>query len=379
MIRLPRIPKTLKNKRVLVRVDFNVPSRLGKVQDDFRIKKTIPTIKELQNRRNSVILLTHFEVGGDVPSLLHIASYLRRHGFPKLRFVGDVVGEKAQRAASTMKQGEVILLENVRKDAREKKNPASFAKELASLADVFVNEAFSASHREHASIVGVPRHIPSYAGPLFVLEVKHLNRALRPKKPFLFIIGGNKFSTKAKLVSKFLRKSNNIFIGGSLSNTFLFVNGYTVGKSEIERDMIGIIRKKFSKSSKIITPTDVVVRRSGKKETVQIDELQQKDIIYDVGEDSVRMLEPFIKNARFILWNGPIGFIEGGYTSGTKQLANLLAASKAEVIVGGGDTVAYLDKLKLTDEFSFVSTGGGAMLDFLANKTLPGIEALIKQ
>lgn len=377
MIKLPKIPKSFKNKRILMRVDFNVPCRMGKVVDDFRIKKTIPAIKQLL-RKNSVILIAHFEDDGKIPSLLHIASYLKRNGLPRLRFVDDIVGEKAKKAAEKIKPGDVILLENLRKDKREKKNTASFAKELASLADVYLNEAFSACHREHASIVGVPKYLPSYAGPLLAAEVKHLKKSFRPKKPFIFILGGNKFSTKAFLVSSFLRKANYIFVGGGIANTFLSAKGYKVGNSPVEKDVVRTIKKRFLRP-KIITPIDVVVKREGSKKTITLEEIEGRDIIYDSGPDTIKILEPLIRNAKFILWNGPVGLVEEGFDSATRQLAKILVDAKAEVIVGGGDTVAYLDKIGLTDKFYFVSTGGGAMLDFLAHKTLPGIEALSKK
>lgn len=379
MIKLPKISRSLKNKRILMRVDFNVPCRLGKVEDDFRIKKTLPTIKQLLKKKNLVILMSHFEVDGQTPSLLHIASFLKRHGLSRLRFSADIAGGKTKKLIEKTNHSNVILLENLRKDGREKKNTAGFAKELAGLADAYVNEAFSASHREHASIVGLPKYLPSYAGPLFIEEVKHLKRAFRPQKPFVLILGGNKFDTKAPLLAKFLRKSTHIIIGGAIANTFIAAKGYKVGVSQMEEGALKIIRKKYIKSAKIIMPLDVVIKRKNRKKSVFLDDIQKSDLIYDLGPETQKMIEPIIKSAKFVLWNGPVGFVEGGYDSGTRAIVEAVVGSRAESIVGGGDTVAYIDKLGLANKFSFLSTGGGAMLEFLANKTLPGIEALSKK
>ncbi|MEK7090749.1 MAG: phosphoglycerate kinase, partial [Patescibacteria group bacterium] len=375
MIKLPGLPKNLKEKRILMRVDFNTPCRMGKVEDDFRIQKTLPTISDALKRGNNVILISHLEERDKTPTFLSVAAYLRGHGLKYLRFVEDIAGDQARRAAVRMGNSDVLLLENLRKDPREKDNDSDFARQLAGLADVFVNEAFSASHREHASIVGVPKFLPSFAGPLFLEETKRLSKAFRPSHPFLFVLGGMK-PIKLLLLEKFLPKADAVIVGGTMANTLLAAKGLAVGKSQIEKESIPDIKKSVLESVKILFPLDVGVENKGRKGTKKFSEIDAEDNIFDLGPETMRQAESLIKNARFVLWNGPLGYVEKGFDLSTRQLARSLIKSKAETIVGGGDTVAFLRKEKILNKFSFVSTGGGAMLEFLANGTLPGIEAL---
>ena len=298
----------LKGKRVLVRVDWNVPLENGKVVDDFRIKKSLPTLEYLENAGAKVIIATHLE--SENTSIRPFKMYV-----PK--------GMK--------------LLKNLRDNPGEESNSEEFAKELASGADIYVNEAFSASHREHASIVGVPKFLPSFIGLQFALEIKELSKAFYPKKPFLFILGGAKFETKLPLVEKFLDIADLIFIGGT--------NATTAATMPIAKD------------SKIIFPCGDIAA-------------------LDVDDETILLLKEKIEESEFILWNGPLGNYEKGYKKGTLELAKILAESNKDVIVGGGDTLAAIKELNLLDKFSFVSTGGAAMLDFLVTGTLPGIEAL---
>lgn len=298
----------LNGKKVLVRVDWNIPLMGGEIIDDFRIKKSLPTINFLKERRASVIVATHFEP--KETDLIVLKKYLPEG---------------------------VTLLENLRLHPEEEENEANFAKSLAVIADVYVNEAFSVSHRKHASIVGVPKLLPSYAGLHFAKEVEMLSKAFNPSKPFMLILGGAKFETKLPLVEKFLPITDSIFIGGAMAGS----------ASELP----------IAKDPKIIFPTGDIKA-------------------LDANEETISMLKAKIDSSKFILWNGPLGNYEHGYKEGTHTLAKILADSGKEVIVGGGDTLAVMKELNLEGKFSFVSTGGGAMLDFLATGTLPGIEAL---
>ena len=352
---LPAIPNDIRGKRALVRVDFNVPLADGRVADDFRILQTLPGIRELQEKGARVILLSHLETDGDQPSTKEIGDYLSQT-LKNFSFVSDISGETAQNAVGALGDGDGVLLENVRRDPGEVSNDEKFAKRLASLGDFYVNEAFSVSHRAHASVVGIPRFLPSYAGPLFRAEVEHLSRAFNPPHPFLFIVGGKKISTKAPLIKAYAGKADVIALGSS------FVAQ----------------REDFSDSSTILRVIDVVVERAGSRETVMLDAVLPNDHIYDLGPKTTAEIARHARASKMIVWNGPVGFFEAGFAEGTHAVAQALADSGAEVIVGGGETVQFIRQFGYWERFSFVSTGGGAMLDFLANQTLPGIEALQK-
>jgi phosphoglycerate kinase len=317
-------------KRVLVRVDWNVPIENGQVVDDFRIKKSLATIEFLQKGGAKVILCTHLEPEDSGVEALQ-------------KFVP---------------QGAELLL-NLRNDPREKGNDESFAKELASKADIFVNEAFSASHRAHASIVSVPKFMPSFAGFQFEEEVKNLSKAFEPKHPFFFVLGGAKFETKLPLLKKFIESADKVFVGGALANDFFKSRGMDVGSSLVSNQDFGL--RDFLSTGKIMIPRDTTL--SG-------------DRIVDAGPETMEDLIDKVSEAKMILWNGPLGEYEKGHKRYTLELARMISESNAETIVGGADTLAAIKELGLFDKFSFVSTGGGAMLDFLANGTLPGIEAL---
>ncbi len=375
--------KNIRGKVALVRVDFNVPIKNNKVEDDFRIRKALPTIEFLMKKGARVVLITHLGKGGE--TLAPVAKSLNK--FIKVKFIPEVIGTKVTKAVRDMKNGEVILLENLRNDPGEKNCDKSFAKSLADLADpsltgqagFYVNDAFSVSHREDASIVLLPKLLPSYAGFQLEEEVKNLSKALKPKHPFLFILGGAKFSTKMPLIKKYLKLADHVFIGGALLNDFLKAKGYEVGKSLVDGNNYGI--EKILKNKKLIIPENVVVKNAfGKFVEKNAKDVLKDDVILDVGSDSIKLLEPLIKKSKLILWNGPLGKYEAGGGGATKEVLKLVAGhtkiAKAESIIGGGDTVALISEMKMEKKFSFVSTGGGATLDFLANGTLPGIKAL---
>lgn len=320
----------LKDKRVLVRVDWNVPIENGKVIDDFRIKKSLPTLEYLKNAGAKVIIATHLESKG--ASIKDLKIYVPEG---------------------------MTLLGNLRDNPGEESNSEEFAKELASNVDIYVNEAFSVSHREHASIIGLPRLLPSFIGLQFVLELKELSKAFYPKKPFLFILGGAKFDTKLPLLKKFIHIADYIFVGGALANNFFKEQGVDVGNSLINEGDFGL--KELLKTGKIILPEDTIIK-NGK--------------ILDAGPRAIENLKLLISTSKLVLWNGPLGSYENGYKVATLALAKTISEFSGESIVGGGDTIAALKELDILDKFSFVSIGGGAMLDFLATGTLPGIEAL---
>jgi len=362
----------VKGKKVLVRVDFNVPVEDGVIHDDFRIRSTIPTIEKLRERGARIILVSHFE-GKDGNSLKPIWRYLQTYF--KTEFVEDIFSDDAKQKVEGMGNSDVVLFENIRTWKEEKENDTKFAEHLAHFADVYVNEAFSASHREHASIVGVPKYLDSYAGDLFVKEVENLKVAFSPKKPFLFILGGAKFSTKLPLLEKFLKKADYVVVGGALMNNFYKEQGFEIGDSLLDTGDFDI--KGMLKNNHLYVPIDVTVEnKEGKAEIKKADQVLPGETIVDIGSDAVSHIQEFINEAAFVLWNGPMGNYEKGYAEGTKEIAHRLAEGAKDSVIGGGDTISVVAKLNLLKKFTYVSTAGGAMLDFLAHETLPGIEAL---
>ncbi len=367
--------KTLKDlgdvsgKIALVRVDFNVPVEDGVVTDDFRIKASLPTIQQLQKLGAKICLIAHCEAnkeGGEC-SLKPAAEVLQK-------FIKSVFAKNLEEAKALIETNDVVLLENLRTDPGEKANDENFAKRLASLGDFYVNDAFSVCHREHASIVGIPKFLPSYAGIQLEKEITELSKAFNPAHPFVFILGGAKFETKLPLIQKFTEKADIVCVGGALANDVLKAQCKNVGLSRVSKEVIdlsGVIS-----SSKLLVVSDVVVSNPSGVSTKKTDDILDNDVVMDVGQETIKLWEEKIRDAAFVLWNGPMGNFEMGYDKGTLSLAQAIASSQAESIVGGGDTLAAIKKLNLESDFSFISTGGGATLDFLADETLVGIEAL---
>ncbi|KKR62810.1 phosphoglycerate kinase [Candidatus Nomurabacteria bacterium RIFCSPHIGHO2_01_FULL_39_220] len=346
--------ENIEGKTVLLRVDFNVPIKNGKVEDDFRIIKSLPTISFVLEKGAKIVLITHLGKDGSDSLEPVIKRFWEVAKFPK---------------------DKIEFYENVRKFPGEEKNDPSFAKKLAALGDIYVNDAFPVSHRPHASIVGIPKYLPSYAGLQLEEEVKNLSRAFqKPEHPFLFILGGAKFSTKIPLIEKYLELADQVFIGGALANDFLKATGYEVGKSLVDDTNYGI--EKVLKNKKLILPVDVVVKSGEILINKKSDEVGKEENILDIGSETVKNLASLIQDSKFILWNGPLGKYEEGGGNSTKEILKLVADSKALSIIGGGDTVALISEMNMEDKFSSVSTGGGATLEFLANGTLPGIKAL---
>lgn len=355
-------------KVVLVRAGLNVPMKDGEVVNDFRIRKSLPTLRYLQEKGAKIIVISH--IGREkTESLFAVSEVLNTHMTTKFSTVENL-------DVSKMKNGDVMLLENLRQDEREVENEDSFAKKLASLADVFVQDAFSVSHREHASVVGIPKYIESYGGLLLKEEVEQLTEALSPEHPALFILGGSKFKTKEPLIYTFLEEYDTVFVGGALQNELLAAQGYNVGRSIIED---GIISEEIIESEKLCKVIDVVVEKEdGKSSTSGVDNVSDTDTIVDIGEESISNLSEQLAEYKTVLWNGPLGWYEKGYSDATVKLAHAVAESSAKTFIGGGDTVSIVQKEGLENDFDFVSTGGGAMLSFLLDKTTVGITALEK-
>ncbi len=356
----------INNKRVLMRVDFN---------EKWRIELVIPTLRYLIRKKAKIILISHLgRPNGEIKKNLSLESTAKELGKllkKKILFSKNRIRE--------MKFGDIVMLENIRFYPEEEKNSSKLAKELAKLGDVFVNEAFAASHRKHASIVGIPKYLPAVAGFLFQKEVEELNKVfLSYNHPLVAIIGGVKIITKLKIIKKFLQKADKLLLGGALINTIFAAKGMETGKSFIEKDMFKVVQGLNLENPKFVFPVDFVCRNFGAS-IKTINAVKENEMIFDIGSKSIELFLESMKNAKMIIWNGPLGLIEKKpFDRASKIIAKAIAESSAYSIVGGGDTVAFVKKLGLGKKFNYVSTGGGAMLEYLANETLPGIEALNK-
>jgi phosphoglycerate kinase len=366
--------KDLRGKRVVLRTDFNVPIRGGEIDDDFRLKNALPTLDFLSKNGAKTVILTHVEdIFGDdegVSSLYPVFDYLKEKY--DIIFAGSVA--EASELALTLTEGQMLLVENIRFNPEEKENDTDFSMELSKLGELYVNECFSVSHRKHASIVGLPRILPGYAGFRFVEEVENLSKVLDPQHPFLFILGGAKFDTKLPLIKKYLEVADNVYVAGAIANDFFRAMGYEVGGSKVSSGKVEV--SDFLSNKKLMMPEDVAAWSNEGVSIKRAENVSPAEIIEDIGPESLKKLAPYIESAKMIVWNGPLGNYEKGFREKTIELAEMIAASNAFSVVGGGDTTAVVSKLKLESVFGFVSTGGGAMLQFLQDGTLPGIEAL---
>ncbi len=378
----------LKGIKVLLRVDFNVAIEKTPegdvVRDDYRLKRSIPTIKYLLLAGARVILISHIESNdttlGDKASLKPVFEYIQKNFAKDIRqiyFFEDAISDAGKKAADILKDGEVVLFENIRRYEGEKNNDEKFAKELASLADIYVNDAFAVSHRSHASIVGVPKYLPHFAGLLLQEEIKALDPEQEIPRPFLFILGGAKFETKLPLITKYLEKADTVFVGGALANDLFKTKGYEVGASLLSKDeTIEVSLRSIINDKKLVVPQDVWVMSGNHQEIKDSKTVLKSDSIKDAGSAAVNQLKDLINKSRYVLWNGPLGGYEQGYEYASLELAKLLGDSEARTVVGGGDTLAAIKKANVFEKLSFVSTGGGAMLEFLEKGTLVGVEAL---
>jgi len=342
------------------------------VADLFRVRRAVDTLKFLSESGARTIILSH--IGRDPAETNEpVAESLKKH--IALSYVPDLLGAAAHSAREAMRDGDVLLLENLRRDPRETKNDPVFAEELATLGDIYVNDAFSAAHRAHASVVGIAKHLPAYAGVLFAEEVAQLSRARSPESPSFAILGGAKFETKAPLVRALLRTYDHVFITGALANDVFKARGLPVGRSLISEELP---ERDVLEHPHFLSPSDVTVERLDKQARVKKpEEVDVEDKIVDIGPESIQLIAPYIEQAKFILWNGPTGLYEDGYVSWTHAIAELISKSAGQKVIGGGDTIAAIQESGVgMESLQFLSTGGGAMLEYLLDGTLPGIEAL---
>ena len=385
-----------KGKRVLVRVDLNVPMENGEVTDATRIDRVLPTIADLADKGAKVILLAHFgrpKNGPDVENSLRpvAAAVSGRLGRP-VAFAEDCIGDKAAAAVAKMKDGDVLLLENTRFHKGEEKNDPAIVAGLAALGDVYVNDAFSAAHRAHASTEGLAKKLPAYAGRSMQAELEALDAALgNPKKPVAAIVGGAKVSTKLDLLGNLVKKVDILVIGGGMANTFLAARGVNVGKSLCEHDLVGTAReieeKAKSAGCEIVLPVDAMLAKEFKAGAAHrvagVGDVQADEMILDVGPRTVALVEAKLATARTLVWNGPFGAFEiAPFDTGTVAVAQKAAAlvkeGKLVAIAGGGDTVSAMNHAGVADDLTYISTAGGAFLEWMEGKPLPGVEALKK-
>jgi len=388
-----RIEDAPSNQTALVRVDFNVPMADGAVSDDTRLRAALPTIKALTAKGCKVALLAHFDrpKGKRVPemSLKPVAEPLAKLLGAPVAFADDCVGDAAKAAIAALPAGGVILLENTRFHAGEEQNDAELAKQIAALGDFYVNDAFSAAHRAHASTEGIAHVLPAYAGKQMERELDALDAALgNAKRPVLGIVGGAKVSTKLELLQNLIAKLDKLAIGGGMANTFLYAQGVEIGGSLAEKDMADTARDILEAAKgkcEILLPVDVVVAKEVKPNAeariCKLDDIQADEKILDAGEETVKRLHHAMKHAHTLIWNGPLGVFEvppfdQATVIAAQEAAELVKAGKLIAVAGGGDTVAALNHAGIAGDMTFVSTAGGAFLEWMEGKPLPGVEAL---
>ncbi len=378
-------------QRVLVRVDFNVPidPATGEISDDSRIQGSLPTLDKLLAQGARVIAMSHRgrpKGPGPENSLAPVVAYLRAHRPYPVYFAGEARSEEAARAVSSLQPGELLVLENLRFDPGESANDPELAKRLASFADLYVNDAFGTSHRQHASIVGVPQYLPAFAGELMAEELDHLDQVLaRPARPYWAIIGGAKVSDKVKLLSRLLELVDGIIIGGGMANTFLAAQGHFMGASLVEEPVMPVARALLAQARErgiaMVLPTDVLVAREFRADApyrvAPATDIHAGEMALDIGPATIDAIIEALEPAQTVLWNGPMGVFEfDAFAQGTIKVAQALAALNVSVVVGGGDSVAAVGKAGVKDRMTHISTGGGATLRYLEGEELPGIRAL---
>jgi phosphoglycerate kinase len=382
----------IKKKKVLVRVDFNVPMKSdGTITDDIRIRACLPTIEYLLNQQARIILCSHLgRPDGKVVEALRLAPEAKRLSEllkKPIKALSDSVGQQVEDAVSKLRDGDIMLLENLRFYPQEEANDRDFAEKLACLADIYVDDAFGACHRAHASIVGVARYLPAVAGLLLEKELNALNGLMgNPDRPFAVMIGGAKVATKLGLLENILPKVDSLLIGGGMAATFLRSQGYGVGASYIENDMIDNVLKLGEKARslgvRLLLPLDLLVAKKLEAgstiQMISINEVPEGWVIADIGSKTIEAFSEELNRCKTVFWNGPLGVFEiSQFAEGTRSLARVLANLKATTIIGGGSTAEAVEEMGLTDKMSYVSTGGGASLELLQGKMLPGVAVLL--
>ncbi len=376
----------IKNKKVILRTDYNVPIKNGKIIDNTRIKASLKTIKLLLKNNNSIIIISHLGRPKNKEkkySLKPVALELSKLLKKEILFSKNI-NEKTIKTAKKLEK-QILMLENIRYYEEEIKNDKEFSKKLAMLGEVYVNDAFSSSHRKHASITGITKYLPSFYGLLFEEELENLKKILKPKKPFTAIIGGAKISTKINLIKKLSKKANKVIVGGAMIFTILKAKNYEVGKSLIEKDKIKVA-KQILKYKNIILPKDIIVAKTvsenAKIKNKKIEEMNSEDIGLDIGKETIKEIEKILEKTKTVLWNGPLGLAElEKFSKGTKKVAKKIAEEtkkrKITSIIGGGDTINIINKMRINKKnFTYISMSGGAMLEYIEKETLPGIKAI---
>lgn len=363
--------QNLRGKKVIVRASLNIPLENGAIRNAFRLKRALPTLRYLHEQGAKTIIISHIGRGPEdtlKPVFTALEAYLPIH------FGGSITSDEFKERAALISEGSFLLAENLRQDEREEENDEAFGAYIASFGEVYINDAFAEAHREHASLSAVAKILPAYAGLNLLEEVTQLEKAMTPAHPSVFLLGGAKFETKMPLIEKYLSVYDTVFVGGALANDVFKAFGYEVGQSLVSDE--SLINKEFLHNKKLLFPVDVIVSGSSGKRVCLPTEVQPDEKIFDCGPQTVALLKQYIDRAATVLWNGPFGNYEAGFTESTEATMRTLAAAKAFSVVGGGDTVAAIENLDLNQNIGFVSIGGGAMLTYLEEGRTPVLDLL---
>jgi len=374
--------KNLAGKIVLMRADLNVPIKNGLIRSDYKIVAILPTIRYLLRHNTKVVIATHLNKDNTAePVAKRLGELLDK----KILFINECVGEKVELAVKNIVSKDIIFLENLRFNPGEEKNDKKFARLLAGLADIYVNDAFAVSHRNHTSVSAIKKYLPSYAGLLLEKEILNLHKILEPRKPLISIIGGAKIKTKISLIKKLAKMSFRVLIGGALANNFIAAHGFKIGKSLSDKASIKIAAELAGKCKNIVLPVDVVVAKkinSNNIEVKPVNQVDKDDVILDIGPRTIKLFVGFIKQANTIVWNGPLGYFENEhFKHGTMSIARVMAVrstGQAFGVAGGGETIEALKMTKMEHFLDWVSTGGGAMLTYLGGEKMPGLKGIVK-